>query len=380
MSNLLDKASIVLTPTAYDNSKVLCVKPSDGSGDFDFSRATEATRINSLGLVEVVADNLPRINYEGGCGSWLWENQSTNLIPYSENFNTWNNLGSRSTVTLNSIISPDGTLNGTKQTQNAVSNSVRLRFSSILTIGTEYTFSVFAKKGNHDKLVMNISGVTTNFTLTDNWVRYEITATAPNNTFVDVGISQGSIGDFIYLWGAQAEEQSFATSYIPTSGTSVTRNQDLCINGGSVATISSTSGVLYAEIAALADDLTLRSICLSDGQDENRVSISYNNQTNELIFSCRVNDVNEFLFTKTLADTTTFHKVALSYKLNEFKVYIDGVQESVQLSGSVYPANTLNELTFDRGLSSFPFFGKNKCLAVWKETLTDTERAELTTI
>ena len=44
MSNLLDKASVILTPTAYNNGEALCVKPSDGSGDFDFSRATEATR------------------------------------------------------------------------------------------------------------------------------------------------------------------------------------------------------------------------------------------------------------------------------------------------------------------------------------------------
>jgi len=119
---------------------------------------------------------------------------------------------------------------------------------------------------------------------------------------------------------------------------------------------------------------------LCDGGDENRVSIAYNNQTNEVIFAVKVNNVNQISFIKTLTDTTSFHKFAISYKLNEFKVYIDGVQETIQLSGSVYPANTLNELTFDRGLSSFPFFGKTKCLAVWKETLTDLELAELTTI
>ena len=53
-NNLLDKASIILTPTAYDNGKALCVKPSDGSGDFDFSRNSAATRVNAQGLVENV--------------------------------------------------------------------------------------------------------------------------------------------------------------------------------------------------------------------------------------------------------------------------------------------------------------------------------------
>ena len=52
--NLLDKASIILTPTAYNNGEALCVKPSDGSGDFDFSRNSAATRVNAQGLVEDV--------------------------------------------------------------------------------------------------------------------------------------------------------------------------------------------------------------------------------------------------------------------------------------------------------------------------------------
>ena len=55
MSNLLDKASIILTPTAYNNGKQRdVVKPSDGSGDFDFSRNSAATRVNAQGLVENV--------------------------------------------------------------------------------------------------------------------------------------------------------------------------------------------------------------------------------------------------------------------------------------------------------------------------------------
>ena len=512
MPNLLDRASIVLTPTAYDDGKVLCAKPIDGSGDFDFSRNSAATRVNAQGLVEdvqilssnlvtngdfsngstgwiinawtvangkasldgsspsfisqnailvsgktykvqytvsdyvsgnvrfrangvngstnvsngVVSDlitvnstflsiqgfngfegsisnisaieitddtNLPRINYEGfsydgsgdiipdsGCGSWLFEPQSTNIVTYSEKFSdsSWLKLGNRSQVTDNNVISPDGTQNASKVECIVATSNAALRFVG-LTIGVEYTFSLYAKKGNDDALKLDISDISTDFTLTDEWMRYEITETAVAN-FADFALNNASVGDFFYVWGAQIEELSHATSYIPTNGTSVTRNKDVCTNGGSIATISSTSGVLYAEIASLTQDDTFRIISLCDGQDENRVSIAYNNVINELSFSCRVNDVNQFVFTKTLADTTSFHKFALSYKLNEFKVYIDGVQESVQLSGSVYPANTLNELTFDRGLSSFPFLGKTKCLAVWKEALTDTELQELTTI
>ena len=53
--NLLNAASIVLTPTAYDDGKVLCVKPSEPPyGDLDFSRNSSATRVNAQGLVEDV--------------------------------------------------------------------------------------------------------------------------------------------------------------------------------------------------------------------------------------------------------------------------------------------------------------------------------------
>ena len=71
MSNLLDKASIILTPTAYNNGEALCVKPSDGSGDFDFSRNSAATRVNAQGLVEnvqILSSNLvqnPSFSEEG---------------------------------------------------------------------------------------------------------------------------------------------------------------------------------------------------------------------------------------------------------------------------------------------------------------------------
>ena len=54
MSNLLDRSSLVLTPTAYNNGEALCIKPDDASGDFQFSRNSAATRVNAQGLVENV--------------------------------------------------------------------------------------------------------------------------------------------------------------------------------------------------------------------------------------------------------------------------------------------------------------------------------------
>ena len=85
------KPKLALIP-ASQGSKVFSVLPSDGSGDFDFSRSGSATRINSQGLIETVSNGQSRLNYpmiDGkvvGCPSLLLEPQRTNLLEYSEDF------------------------------------------------------------------------------------------------------------------------------------------------------------------------------------------------------------------------------------------------------------------------------------------------------
>ena len=79
---------LALIPTGYKAGKVYSVLPESGVGDFTFTRASEATRINSAGLLEVEATGVPRLEYPlidgvvNGCPSLLLENQATNLITY----------------------------------------------------------------------------------------------------------------------------------------------------------------------------------------------------------------------------------------------------------------------------------------------------------
>ena len=70
--SLLDTASLIVTPNGYKASKLYSVKPTDASGDMTVVRATTATRVNSAGLIESVAINVPRLDYTGGgCPSIL---------------------------------------------------------------------------------------------------------------------------------------------------------------------------------------------------------------------------------------------------------------------------------------------------------------------
>lgn len=392
MSNLLDKSSIVLTPTAYDTSEVLCVKPSDGSGDFDFSRATEATRINSLGLVETIGVNLPRINYESGCGSWLFEMQSTNLVNNSSQGEYGNSPASEILAT-----APDGSNDAVRPVPNSFSDRYQYTIGGgSYATDSKLTYSWYRKRIStpvndtyvgdlHIQQLINCTqvGVTTEIASNINgYDRFSATFNITDGSLSSIlrfyfGAIIGNGNSSVAYWGHQLEAQTHSTSLIPTDGTSVTRNQDLCNNGGSVSTISSTSGVLYAEIAALANDGTVRFLGLNDGSSNNRVVILYHNSNNNIraIISSggtKFVDVNS-----SVTSSLDFHKVAIKYKLNDFALWIDGVE--VATDTSLNAPIGLNSLDFLLSGAN-NFFGKTKCLAVWKEALTDTELQELTTI
>ena len=107
--------SLAMIPSGYKASKVYSVLPESGVGDFDFTRATTATRVNSSGLIEEMAINVPRLEYPlidgvvNGCPSLLLEPQRTNVCGYSDNLTQW--TLTNGTLSANSVISPDGTLN-----------------------------------------------------------------------------------------------------------------------------------------------------------------------------------------------------------------------------------------------------------------------------
>ena len=383
--NLLDQASIILTPTASDVSKVLCVKPSEAPfGDFDFSRATEATRVNSQGLVETIGINLPRINYEGfsydgsgnvvpesGCGSWLWESQSTNLVTYSEDFSQWTKTGTP-TITSDYGVSPNGTQNGTR-----IEFGADERIRSNISASGDFTFSVYLKGSGVITLRDNTNVYRQNVTLTSEWARYDLSFNA-TITSVQIQNQTASIVD-CEIWGAQVEQQSYATSYIPTNGEAngVTRNQDVCTNGATgTGLINSTEGVLYAEIAALSNDGTTRFVGLNDGSNSNRVVILYFSSANKIRAIVSSGGTKYVDVDYQLTNVLDFHKVAIKYKLNDFAFWIDGVE--VATDTSLNAPIGLDRLDFLLSGAN-NFFGKTKALAVFPY-LSDSELQSLTTI
>ena len=337
---------------------------------------------------------------DSGCGSWLFESQSTNVIPYSSDFSQWT-LYKIDAPIANQGISPNGNNEATKITTST--SKVKSVVYQPSTISGNITRSVFAKKGSADFMFFDVpssdagawfnlstgelgtinSGTATIEDYGNGWYRCSCTANWTSASFA-IGLSDADNstaitgGKDILIWGAQTEVGNIS-SYIPTSGATVTRNQDLCTNGGSLASINSTEGVLYAEIAALSENFTNRRfITLNDGTASNGVVLRYE-ASGVIVARYQIGGVAQcsIAFATTI---TNSHKIAFKYSLNDFALWVDGVEVGVDNSGNVLAANTINNIDFNSGNGTFPFFGKTKCLAVWKEALSDQELTELTTI
>ena len=394
MSNLLEKASILTTPTAYNDGKILSVKPNTSVGDFDFTRGSSATRVNELGFIEEVGNNLPRINYTDGVGSWLFEPQRTNNLNYSEQFDNayWINNGV--TINSNQIISPDGNLNADLLTgvSGGLGVVVFSKWSS-----TNNVASCFAKKGStslfkianvssgNRYVIFNLENGTVSEQSTgwtgsiedygNGWYRCTAISNNETGTF-SLGVTSAT--ESVYLWGAQLEED-YPTSYIKTTSAAVTRLQDAAFGAGSSDLINSTEGVLYAEISALADDLTFRLISLSDGTTSNRLSLGYRTTSNAIYCEIRNANVTQAFLITTINDIKTKSKVAVKYKENDFAMWVNGVEVSTDTSG-ITPIN-LSKINFDSGQQTGGYFyGNVKCVAVFKEALTDEELICLTQV
>ena len=335
-------------------------------------------------------------------------------MPYSEDFTQWTNSTTNLDVPSNvTQTNPSGgSESGFININNGVSAS-KFIYEPISTTSSIHTQSVFFKYHSRQWIQL-VSGGTSHYanfdiqngvvgnvlgctaTIEDygnGWYKCTATLTSAatpiniaivvldDNATTRIPTSTGT-GSY-YVWGAQSEALSYATSYIPTNGSTVTRLADVCNNSGSSDLINSTEGVLYAEISALANTPDAsKFISISDGTYNNRASILFSNgATNQIRTFLRVGGVSQIDVSDNVTDVTDFNKVAFSYKENDFKVYINGSLVSSDTSGSVWSENTITKLSFSEINTSAGLFNGNvKCVAVFKEALSDTELQKLTTI
>ena len=413
----MSKPKLALIPSGYKSGKVYSILPNDATGDFDFDRASEGTRVRKDGLIEEVTNDSPRLDWlNSTCPSLLLEPQRTNLAHYSEQTDNayWNKIGV--SVTANQITSPNGTLTADKLQRTSTSSSRLVRvFTKTASEVQNFTLSVFVKKGDSRYSTLSLQGAYpnraylqydfeqgtinasidfANFTIlstkaenyNNGWVRLSLALStdahssvtvliSPKNDAVTTSLTDSSDSCFMYVWGIQLENYNYSTSYIKTEASTVTRLKDECLNGGDSDLFNITEGTFFVDVTPFTYEATER-ITLSNNNYNNRILISKANAT-QLQFIIVSDNVTVATFTTNITYNIR-NKIAFTFKENEFKFYLNGSLVYTSPIGSV--PTGLNDLSF-KGIGSALYWnGKVHDTRVYDRVLTEAETIELTTL
>lgn len=422
--SLYNKASIVLAPGAYKEGRIFNQKPLSYASDLKFDRGTASsvqTREANDGNITSVGLDIPRINYLGNDGGYLlMEPQSINVLTYSNNFNQ------NSTYTAiavpqrqaNQVISPTGDLTGTLLKSGNPNFLTGLRINENVVSGSDYTFSFFAKKKDLDYMAIQHFNTNSAFSSSTSWFNIDngtlgtvdingndvetkiedygngwyrcsatqqATATAQGRVMMMLAtgdsITTAPIDSGSYIFGAQFEQQSFSTSYIPTDGSTETRAAETAIDaGGDENLFGQTEGVLYVEMAKFENDGSTGQVSISSDNTDNVVSFkAITSNRFQMQLRAGGGAIKTVTSSNNISDNTNFNKYAISYKSGEIKIFANGSQigstgtETFSFSSNIIflKLNSGNE-------GNDNFKGKIKCISVFKQTLTDTELQELT--
>ena len=373
---------------------------------FDFTRASSATVVNKDGLIETVGSGEPRIDFSNDAkGALLLEPTRTNTALQSNKFDTtWINTNSAET---SGQVGVGGSTDAWLLNKSAANGHIKQNLSSS---GIQ-TLSVFAKKGSLNWIrIIAIGGTSVPSTWFDlengvvgaadfstvsssienygnGWYRCSITIDVGTITgiryypSVDNNNVSGTSGN-IYIQNAQLEQGSYATSYIPTSGSAITRSADACNNAGSEQVINSTEGVLYfkGSVLDISTPNSWISVSQSSSYTNNQFNLRFVADSNLIQAVSRANGLgNDVVLQYTLSDKTTINKIAIKYKLNDWALWVNGIEVDTETSSVAFTSNSLDVLDFDRGNNSNNFYGNTKDLRVYNTALTDAELQALTT-
>lgn len=331
-----------------------------------FSRTSAATYVNSAGNVVSASANVARFDYDPATlapKGLLIESQRTNLLLRSEEFDnaSWGKVSV--TVTANSTVSPNETADadtiGTSSTSGYIEQAVSF------TGDGEKSVSIFLKAGTSGTSLFQVRDTTAGVTrgsATITWTAGVPSAVAgsggtvqgvdafPNGFYrirllcagvvaananryrlqPDSGAGTGTV----IAWGAQAENGSYATSYIPTAGSQVTRTADVAsiVAPNFAPWYNQSEGTFVVEVDSYTNSGGHNNMSVSDGGANNAVVVS--SSVNSALYVA-VAGVAQANITDASTTAGVTFKRAIAYKANDFAVSTNGGAASTDASGTI---------------------------------------------
>ena len=325
---------------------------------------------NYIPVLQTTPSGVARFDHNPVTGESLGleiEEQRTNLLTYSSQFDdaSWNK--NNATVTANTVVAPDGTLTADTITTTgsnsyatkggfSVANStlslyVKQGFGTFFTLFTDGNSSNDGVKYNLSTgviVTLGSNNVSASITSVGNgWYRLVATRGATAGTAIYIGFleSGASINDYHYIWGAQLEVGAKETSYIPTVASQVTRAADNASMTGTnlFSWFNPSQGTLYAEayhLVSVNQQAYFAQIAGTGAGTQYGASIAVGKfGANSIDSGQRIKGIvfdnnDPIANLVTASDVTTFPvKVSVSYKVNDFAASINGATTLTDTSG-----------------------------------------------
>jgi hypothetical protein len=383
---------------------------------------------NYIPVLLTAASGVARFDHNPVTGEGLGlliEEQRTNLLVRSEEFDNASWTKTDITVTANNNVAPDGVLTADLITEGSASNAGLTLLAAItVTSGATVTASFFVKRSaliqwvrfnvvnstgaNGGRVWLDIqngvvgasanigSGTATSGAITsvgNGWYRISVTTTlASGDTATSLSLNSASAnssftrvsGAAYWAWGAQLEGGAFPTSYIPTTSASVTRNADVASMTGTnfSSWYNAGEGSLYAESLlnrSLPASTFPSAVEIGDGTNNNRqVVFAYQSGGNKFNFTGRVSNVEQWNLdsASTVVANIAAAKFVGAYKVNDIAFSVNAISPLTDTSATIPVVNALY-IGYSGAGTNF-FNGTIKKLAYYPIRATNAQLQALT--
>lgn len=349
----------------------------------------------------------------------LIEEQRTNLLTYSEDFSNAAWTKTEGTITANTVVSPDGALNGDKFIESTTASAVHVLISATATgvLSTTYVASFYIKSAERTRarVVMTFggsngvyadadlsagtvgaatafntatAGVSTIKSVGNGWFRVTVSGSSSASTSITARVElldasgnrsyTGNGYNGIFIWGAQLELGAFPTSYIQTVASQVTRAADSAsMTGANFSSwYNAAEGTMFAE-SYLRTGSPFIVVGISDGTTNNRSQIGAFTSGNQFFYV--VGGVVQALFAATPSTNEFNNKQAFAYKTNDFAGVVNGGTAGVDTLGVV--TNAVNQMQIGSRTGVAEFANSTiKKIAYYPLRVTNAQLQGLTTV